>query len=142
MDDPHRDTLFELAFRFRLAIERSDPATSSLATLRSFPRGACSDASLLLAKYLQVNRCGLSHFVLGKRRRAVHAWLLLHDFIIDITADQFADQPARVLVTTDSSWHSSFHGKVHSLADFCLYDRATVFQLTAAYHAITCRLVS
>lgn len=132
-----KQTLFELAFRFRLAILRSDPSTSTLVSLRDFPRGACADASLLLAKYLQVNKSGSSLFVLGERRRQRHAWLQLEEFIIDITADQFDDRDEGVMVTRESSWHSSFDGKIHGVADFCLYDRHTVFQLTRAYQAIT-----
>src|SRR6185369_13279411 len=116
---------------------RSNPSTSSLVTLQDFPHGACSDASLLLAKYLQVKKCGLSLYVLGERHGRRHAWLQLQELIIDITADQFDDQDAGVIVTGDSSWHSSFNGKIHNVADFCLYDRHTVFQLTRAYQAIT-----
>jgi hypothetical protein len=137
MIDPFQEILFSFASRFRLAILRSNPSTSSLATLRDFPRGACGDASLLLAKYLQVNRCGQSLYVLGRRRGHVHAWLQLEQFTIDITADQFDDQDAGVIVAPDSPWHASFYGKIHNVADFCLYDPDTVFQLTRAYEAIT-----
>lgn len=138
--DPFHRMLLELAFRFRLGILRSDPSTSSLASLRDFPRGACADASLLLAKYLQVNKCGSSLFVLGKRHGQRHAWLQLEQFIIDITADQFDDKDEGVIVTKESSWHSSFNGNIHGVADFCLYDPNTVFQLSRAYQAITYRL--
>lgn len=140
MNDPVREILFDLALRFRLAILRSDPPASPLATLRDFPRGACADASLLLAKYLQVNNCGQSLYVLGERRGHGHAWLHLQEYIVDITADQFDDQDAGVIVSSDSSWHASFNGKIHNVADFCLYDRDTVFKLTAAYQSITRQL--
>lgn len=132
-----QEILFEHASRFRLAIVRSDPATSRLSTLRDFPRGACRDASLLLAKYLQVKNCGRSLYVLGERHGHGHAWLQLQEFIIDITADQFEDQEAGVIVSTESSWHSSFNGKIHNVADFCLYDHRSAFELTRAYEAIT-----
>lgn len=134
---PLQQILFELAFRFRLAIVRSIPSTSPLATLQDFPRGACRDAALLLAKYLQVNNCGTPFYVLGERRGQDHAWLQLQEFIIDITADQFEDQEAAVIVSSDSAWHSSFNGKIHNVADFCLYDPHSAFQLTRAYQAIT-----
>jgi hypothetical protein len=140
MTDPVREILFDLALRFRLAIMRSDPSERPLATLRDFPRGACADASLLLAKYLQIKNCGQSVYVLGERRGHSHAWLRLQEFTIDITADQFEDQDAGVIVSSDSSWHASFKGKVHNVADFCLYDRDTVFKLTAAYQSIARRL--
>lgn len=136
MHDPLREMLHELASRFRFAILRSNPATSSLATLREFPRGACGDASLLLAKYLQVQGCGESLLVVGKRRGHSHAWLRLQDLTVDITADQFDDANAGVIVERESPWHASFHGEIHNVADFCLYDRHSVFQLTRAYEAI------
>ncbi|HJV66376.1 MAG TPA: hypothetical protein VJ550_11625 [Geomonas sp.] len=137
MDDPLQQLLFDLASRFRSGILRSVRSAGSLPTLRDFPEGACGDASLLLAKYLQEKRCGLAHYVLGERGGLRHAWLQLQDFIIDITADQFADQAAGVIVTNDSAWHASFHGKIHNAADFCLYERHTVFKLTKAYREIT-----
>lgn len=137
MNDPLQKILFELAARFRLAILGSLPSACPLATLQDFPRGACRDASLLLAKYLQVNNCGSAFYVLGERQGQDHAWLQLGGLTIDITADQFADQDAAVMVTSDSSWHSSFNGKIHNVADFCLYDPHSAFQLTRAYEAIT-----
>jgi hypothetical protein len=140
MDELHvplQQLLFRLASRFRSGILRCNRLSLSLPTLRDFPRGACGDASLLLGKYLQVQRCGLAHYVLGERAGLPHAWLQLHGFIVDITADQFEDQSASVIVSTDSSWHRSFNGKMHSPADFCLYDRETVFKLTNAYQEIS-----
>ncbi|HJV36723.1 hypothetical protein [Geomonas sp.] len=142
LHDPLRHLLFRLASRFRSGILRCNWRSLSLPTLRDFPRGACGDASLLLAKYLQVQRCGLAHYVLGGRAGLPHAWLQLHGFVVDITADQFDDQVAGVIVSADSSWHCSFHGKIHSPADFCLYDRETVFKLTHAYRQISSHLDS
>ena len=136
MDDQQHENLFELASRFRRAILMSDPSNSPLATLRNFPHDACGDASLLLAKYLQVNRCGQALYTLGQRAGRHHAWLQLQEFTIDITADQFDDQDAGVIVATESPWHSAFNGKIHNVADFCLYDRHSVFQLTMAYNEI------
>lgn len=138
MDDPLKPMLWELALRFRLAIHRCSQAATILSTLSSFPHGSCGDASLLLAKYLQVNNCGLAFLMLGTRRGQLHAWLQLQEYTIDITADQFADQDCGVIVATNSSWHATFNGKIHTIADFCLYDPHSVFQLTRAYQAITC----
>lgn len=135
--DPFQELLFRLAQRFRDAILRSNPGASRLATLREFPAGACGDASLLLAKYLQVSGCGRSHYVLGKGNGRTHAWLQLGDLTIDITADQFDDQDAGVIVSADSVWHSSFQGNVQNVADFCLYDQRSIFELTIAYEVIT-----
>lgn len=135
--DPLQELLSRLAHRFRGAILRSNPRTGRLITLREFPVGACGDASLLLAKYLQVKGCGRSHYVVGKRNGLSHAWLQLGDFTIDITADQFDDQDAGVIVSADSVWHSSFHGNIQNVADFCLYDQRSIFELTKAYEVIT-----
>jgi hypothetical protein len=137
MIDSCRQMIFALASRFRSAIVTSVPSTSSLATLRDFPHGACGDASLLLAKYLQVSGLGRSAFVVGHRDGQEHAWLQLHDFTVDITADQYKDQDAAVIVADDSSWHSSFNGNIHNIADFCLYDRDSAVRLSTAYQEIT-----
>lgn len=135
--DPFQELLLRLAHRFRCAILRSNPRTGRLITLRDFPVGACGDASLLLAKYLQVNGCGRPLYVVGKRNGLVHAWLQLGDLTIDITADQFDDQDAGVIVSAESAWHLSFNGKIYSVADFCLYDQLSAFELTKAYKVIT-----
>jgi hypothetical protein len=140
MGDPYRDRVFSFASQFRAAILATDPSTNPLVTLQHFPHGACADASLLLAKFLQVRECGLSLFMLGRRSRQCHAWLQLQHLVVDITADQFHDQSAAVIVSSNSSWHETFAGNIHSVADFCLYDRNTVFQLTRAYETITRRL--
>lgn len=140
MNNPFQQILFEHASRFRLAIMVSDPAASRLATLRDFPHGACRDASLLLAKYLQVKNCGRSLYVLGERHGHGHAWLQLQEFTVDITADQFEDQEAGVIVSSDSPWHATFNGKIHNVADFCLYDPRSAFELTRAYEVITSQL--
>lgn len=137
-----RELLFHLASRFRRAILSTDLPNCSLPSLSDFPHGACHDASLLLAKYLQVNGCGDAYYVLGERGGVRHAWLELQGFVLDITADQFADQPAGVIVTGESAWHAAFNGHIHNTADFCLYDPRSAFKLTRAYHLITGRLRS
>lgn len=133
--DASQELLFRLASGFRLAIVRCS-SKSGLASLHDFPNGACSDASLLLAKHLQVMKCGLSHYVFGVRQGQPHAWLELLEYTIDITADQFQDQEAGVIVSRGSSWHESFNGKIYGVADFCLYDRSTVIRLTKTYEEI------
>ncbi len=37
-----------------------------------------------------------------------HAWLAKGTLVIDITADQFIDGPAPVIVSNSSAWHSQF----------------------------------
>ncbi|MBL8565821.1 MAG: hypothetical protein JNM89_08900 [Hyphomicrobiaceae bacterium] len=37
-----------------------------------------------------------------------HAWLQSEFLIVDITADQFGDDPAKMVFGADSQWHKSF----------------------------------
>lgn len=75
------------ALQFRLAIEGTEKESLS-AGLRRFPWGACGDASLLLARYLQDR--GFGPCVILRSEQPSHIWLRSGDLIIDITADQFA----------------------------------------------------
>lgn len=127
--------LSELAAVFRAAIMACDPKSLPIA-LQGFPRGACGDAALLLAKYLQENGCGEFDYVEGEKEGRSHAWLQRGKVIIDITADQFEDQDTPVIVTQDHSWHSGFDGQVRHVAGFCIYDPRTVDMLGAAYKRI------
>lgn len=136
MIDTNKDNLAKAVARFRAAIIKSNPATLSLFTLHDFPCGACGDAALLLAKYLQENEYGDFDYVLGKREGYSHAWLQRESLIIDITADQFKDQEAAIIVTEDHSWHSFFNGEIQNIADFEIYDPYTVSELRRAYNAI------
>lgn len=109
------------AARFRGALQAAAPrlAERSLALygLLEFPLGACLDASLMLADYLE--HCGLGEWtcVAGERpyKPAMpqsHAWLERDGLIVDITADQFNDCPGpAVWVTRDRGWHAQF-GKI------------------------------
>jgi transglutaminase-like putative cysteine protease len=102
-----------VAEHFRSAIESTPPGARP-AGLRDFPRGSCSDASLLFATYLK--DCGLPpcRYVSAERGdRAAgtwtsHAWLVYGPWQVDITADQFADAPAGVIVERNSRWHEQF----------------------------------
>ncbi|MCM2357045.1 MAG: hypothetical protein NDI77_02770 [Geobacteraceae bacterium] len=136
MIDTDKENMAKLVACFRSAIIKSYPATLPLITLQNFPFGACGDAALLLAKYLQENEYGDFDYVLGEREGCSHAWLQQESLIIDITADQFEDQKATVIVTEDHSWHSLFNGEIQNIADFEIYDPYTVSELRRAYNAI------
>jgi hypothetical protein len=127
-----------LATEFREAIERC-PRHRLPITFTEFPRGACGDAVLLLAKYLERNGHAGFAYVLGMRSGGSHAWLSRDALIVDITADQFEDQSQSVIVDTCSIWHASFRlhpeDQQHP-ADFEKYDEATVSTLAKAYVAI------
>lgn len=124
---------------FRTAIEQT-PRDSLPITLQKFPAGACGDATLLLGHYLKSQGLGDFEYVQGQRGEAEdrhsHAWLRQEDILIDITADQFSEIDAPVIVTNDTAWHDSFETEVPHQADFAIFDENTVATLGAAYSAI------
>lgn len=135
MVENNLNSLFRLASAFRSGIVKCKSKSLSI-TLQDFPRGACGDAALLLAKYLENNGCGKFQYMLGQKNGYSHAWLQQDDIIVDITADQFHDQDSPVIVTRDDSWHSEFDGKIENVADFELYDQSTATMLKYKYREI------
>ena len=124
----------ELAKRFRSALETSDRTKLPIG-LQEFPRGACGDASLLLAKYLQDNgEIGIT-YVTGTNGRQTHGWLESDGIIIDITADQF-DGFDDLVVTIDSTWHSQFEEQSKRVFN-AEHDINTTPSLYTAYNQIT-----
>lgn len=77
--------------------------------LANFPREKCNIACRLLARYvLEHTKIGPCAEVYGKRpdgKVGGHVWLQIGDVILDITADQFGQQP--VIVARESAWHES-----------------------------------
>lgn len=137
------DELMRLATVFRDAIERCDLVALGV-TFESFPRGSCGDAALLLARFLSEHGAGATDYMLGERGEgeawSSHAWLRLGEMTIDIAADQFEDQPERVIVSRDSVWHDGFVGEAQHAADYRLYDAYTVSNLDRAYALILSRI--
>lgn len=109
------------AVRFRCAIESCDKSSLPV-TFEHFPRGACGDATLLLAKFLEESGLGQFNYVLGDRNGSSHAWLENGDVVVDITADQFPDMPHPVVAAYKSKWHAAFCGEVQNVANFDIYD--------------------
>lgn len=76
-------------------------------------------------------------YVSGMRGKAndrhSHAWIKRGDIIIDITADQFDEIKASVIVAKASLWHDSFDTEILHEADFHVYDPATIITLSSAY---------
>ena len=137
---------------FRAAIVRCERRSLPLA-LREFPVGSCSDASLLLAQFLEDSGFQEATYVAGLRDRYSHAWLELEDLIVDITLDQFAADPEAILilgeipatddgvvVTKNRDWHSQFEEIRRSAARIDAYDERTVRILEDGYRAIRDRL--
>lgn len=137
MINTNKDNLTKAVAKFRAAIEKSDPATLPTIGLQNFPYGACGDAALLLAKYLQENEYGEFDYMLGDREGYSHAWLQRESLIIDITADQFDDQETTVIVTEDHSWHSLFNGEPQNIANFSIYEpQSFVYEMERTYSVI------
>jgi hypothetical protein len=107
------NALRTFAEAFRAAIEATPPELRP-PCLQRFPYGACSDASLLLARYLGEHgypECRLVSAERGTRADnswSTHAWLTCNGQIVDITADQFTDAPDAVIINHASSWHEGF----------------------------------
>lgn len=125
----------ELAQAFRSALERIDPKSLPI-TLQSFPHGACGDAALLLAKFLEQHGHQGFDYMLGYRGEGSHAWLQRGLLVVDITADQFDEVSTPVIVSACSEWHVALKGEVENSADFTQYDARTSAMLAAAYDRI------
>ena len=89
--------LYELAFRFRTAIELCDK-TKLPVSFADFPNGSCGDTGLLLAKYLEKNGCSCCDYMCGVRDGLTQAWLQQGGLVIGITADRFTDLDEPVIV--------------------------------------------
>lgn len=103
----------DMANRMRTAIE-SIPPKERLERMRDFPKHEGGDAALLMGAYLI--DMGFEGFVrvTGRRgakermNRAPHHWLARESLVVDITADQFWDNPQPVIVADPSRWHRLF----------------------------------
>jgi hypothetical protein len=112
-----QERILKIAHRVREALEN---ATSWGGT---YPQGCCQGDSRVLAKYLvEVEGIGpIEGIANGERAlpsddpdepiRQSHFWLEYAGWIIDITADQYKDGPAPVMVTPDRQWHDQFRGQ-------------------------------
>lgn len=120
IEDNH-EQLVHLATRFRAAIINSQLVRKPFITFDYFPLGACGNTARLLAEYLREHGYGDFDYVTGERGGRTHAWLDKAGLIIDITADQFDDQDAAVIVTRDHGWHSLFEGQIRWHGDYRLF---------------------
>jgi len=82
-------------------------------TMKSFPRGACKPASILLAKYLVTTGVVPENLVFlsadGTTEDSVkHTYLLVDDLILDITISQYDTSISKVLFNKDSKLHTRF----------------------------------
>ncbi|MBM7561517.1 hypothetical protein [Fusibacter tunisiensis] len=91
-------SLEKLVYSFREAIIAAKKNNESGELFRKFPVGQCGHTSDVLAQYLIDNGCNLVTYVNGTYygdnidSRQAHTWLLVDDWVIDITGDQFKYQ--------------------------------------------------
>ena len=102
------DELHRLASEFRAALDQIKWSQKPDG-FKDFPAGTCGNISNILAEYLSYSGVTDVEYVVGwNAQHCSHAWLEVSGIIVDITADQFHDVSASVLVTTDRRWHSQF----------------------------------
>lgn len=118
---------------FREMIGRAD-RSRLMVSFRYFPRGACDDTSLLLARFLRERGYGTCQRMSGKRGDESHVWLEQGDYVIDITGDQFGDCPhGSAYVGKDRSWHHAFSGEDTGVADYRHLDGYLVAELNRTF---------
>jgi len=88
---------------------------SPIDVLDMFPRGSCKPSSMLLAKYLvDINLATENEIFLSangmNKDNVSHAWLVVGDLIVDITAFQFDESINNVIFAKNSEFHSHFEG--------------------------------
>lgn len=108
--DSHQERIAEIAFAVRSAIEACKPDELPW---RAFPKGACGDTCLILGQVLHDEGFQGAEYICGNKYRSdgkpySHAWLRYEGMIIDITADQFPDVGAKVIVSSESEWHKQW----------------------------------
>lgn len=134
-----------LAGQMRAAID-SMPREDLPLQMSNFPAGACMDTSLLLGAYLvDLGHIGFE-LISGTRGSwddstgATHAWLARGDLVIDITADQFSDAPAGVIVESSPVWHQQFEGEQIGSGDFRTWRGPYMAYMRAMYSRLLATL--
>lgn len=130
--------VMSLALGLRRAIEKLEP-NERPSSMFAFPKGACGDSSLILGAYLTDRGVSGFNYICGERGRqdmgtwTTHAWLAKDELMVDITADQFPDAPAPVIVSKTSAWHKSFTTDTPTVSDFRDYAGPSIPELAQFY---------
>jgi hypothetical protein len=100
-------SLSDAGYRFRALIDAADRSTWG-EQFRSFPTGSCGAVSEMFGKHLIENHGIDSVYVSGHSSSGKsHAWIECLGLIIDLTGDQFVDNPLPpVFVSSDQQWHT------------------------------------
>jgi hypothetical protein len=115
--------ILKMAIQFRLAIESTPPEDRPIG-MQDFPNGACGDTALLFGAYLVDHAIPGFKYICGERGSNAdntwfsHAWLQRNDLVVDLTADQFSDAPAGVIVSSPLPWHKQFRTEQGQESDF------------------------
>lgn len=99
--------LMHECIKYRKAIENNKDKLE-MWWFHKFPNGCCSDTSLMLGRYLDDKQYGKAYHVSGILGHNSHAWLELDGWIIDITADQFAEVDESIIVAKETYFHNRF----------------------------------
>jgi len=101
-----------VALAFRSAFEGVE-LHDAPGSLPIFPQGCCSWATWMLGHYLKLELSLDPQEIEAQRTddggQCAHAWLGVSGLTVDITADQFPDGPARVVVAAISPWHARWN---------------------------------
>ncbi|QDB99781.1 hypothetical protein [Mesorhizobium sp. 8] len=137
------DQIRQCATSVRSALEQLSPGERSIG-LQQFPKGACGDASMLLAAALHDKGLGKFCYVCGLTRKdgsgESHAWLSGEGLIIDITADQFNDGMPPVFVEAESDWHGGWEDIVENSADYREWHGQGLYELARVHYLIKSRI--
>jgi hypothetical protein len=109
---PPERNLTTIASKARLAFEGFSRDTKNI-NFENFPIGSCGIVSEMLGRALIELEFQDVLYICGMRGtgddRHSHAWVTVGPTIIDITADQFGQQP--VIVTLNSTWHQTWNSE-------------------------------
>ncbi len=132
-----------VALEFRRAIERSNLRRHARVMSR-FPVGCCKQSSQLLARFLVTElQVPLVTFVHAERGGTAgdawqsHVWLSVDQHYIDITADQYPEIEAPVVVSMSGGWHTSWERKRHlTYGEMMNFDRWEALRFERMYRAV------
>ena len=120
--------LEQLGIRFRQAIQRARdngefrPVRWNKECMNEFPDDCCDDASIMFGNYLFENCMGQPsdlvtghHFDESLGFSRGHTWLVVNNFVVDLTGDQFKNDPQyknfniEVHVGAETAMHKVFN---------------------------------
>lgn len=132
------------ALNFRRAIEKSSLRRHAKIMGR-FPLGCCKHSSQLLAHYLVTElHVPLVTFVHGERGGGIngdpwqsHVWLRVGEQTLDITANQYPEVDAPVVVSIGGGWHSAWqHQRQLTYGEMMTFDFWDRFRFRRMYNTV------